>query len=276
MSSESVDPDAKDYLISVSEPICSVDRTQAEYLPELHTDVQDTDCASWSLLLEQIDEAAADNREEFSPDLGKPRRYSSPIVTLPSTINKLTRVKHLNLYGSDLIAIPPEIGQMRSLERFTPYTSRRLVSVRDHQVCRTSRLDGEHPEHLRKLQTANAVSRAASRRAEWLDSCHVQCLRWCVAHVWANPDVDITPSCDRRSPALGSRVFGGLRPIPTKSGGGPRGPTSPGRHRPRSAGSTFDVYRSLAPAPDHRLGVRYVRCCERSGSPSSSPSAGAN
>jgi hypothetical protein len=126
MSSESVDPDAKDYLISVSEPICSVDRTQAEYLPELHTDVQDTDCASWSLLLEQIDEAAADNREEFSPDLGKPRRYSSPIVTLPSTINKLTRVKHLNLYGSDLIAIPPEIGQMRSLERFTPYTSRRL------------------------------------------------------------------------------------------------------------------------------------------------------
>ena len=39
---------------------------------------------------------------------------------------RLTAVKHLVLYGSNLVRIPPEIGAMSSLEEFTPYTSYRL------------------------------------------------------------------------------------------------------------------------------------------------------
>jgi len=48
------------------------------------------------------------------------------VVTLPPTIAKLTNVRNLVLYGSNLVRIPPEIGAMRSLEEFTPYTSYRL------------------------------------------------------------------------------------------------------------------------------------------------------
>ncbi len=36
-------------------------------------------------------------------------------------------VKRLDLYGSCLVPIPPEIGEMAALEEFTPYTSYRLL-----------------------------------------------------------------------------------------------------------------------------------------------------
>jgi hypothetical protein len=45
---------------------------------------------------------------------------------LPPSIATLTSVRHLILYGSSLVRIPPEIGEMKSLENFTPYTSYRL------------------------------------------------------------------------------------------------------------------------------------------------------
>ncbi|MFJ6378397.1 leucine-rich repeat domain-containing protein [Kitasatospora sp. NPDC092039] len=48
------------------------------------------------------------------------------VVTLPPAIAGLTSVKHLVLYGSNPVRIPPEIGAMESLEEFTPYTSYRL------------------------------------------------------------------------------------------------------------------------------------------------------
>ncbi|MFF8378819.1 leucine-rich repeat domain-containing protein [Streptomyces sp. NPDC015661] len=48
------------------------------------------------------------------------------VITLPSSIAKLTVVKHLVLYGSNLVRVPPEIGAMSGLEEFTPYTSYRL------------------------------------------------------------------------------------------------------------------------------------------------------
>ena len=60
------------------------------------------------------------------PKYEMPRSFWNQIVTLPPSIAKLTRVKHLRLYGSNLVALPPEIGQMTNLEVFTPYTSRRL------------------------------------------------------------------------------------------------------------------------------------------------------
>src|SRR5687767_3123573 len=85
-----------------------------------HGERQDTSLAGWRRLLELIDEAAADGREVFRPlvELTGPER--SDLVTLPATIAKLTRVKHLLLYGSPLVRIPPEIGAMTSLEVFEP------------------------------------------------------------------------------------------------------------------------------------------------------------
>ncbi|MBM7493420.1 hypothetical protein JOD64_004642 [Micromonospora luteifusca] len=91
-----------------------------------HADRQDTEAAGWRHLLALIDEAAADGRSEFKPfvELSAPERRQ--IVTLPATIAKLTAVKHLVLYGTNLVRIPPEIGAMTSLEIFEPYTSCRL------------------------------------------------------------------------------------------------------------------------------------------------------
>lgn len=91
-----------------------------------HADRQDTEAEGWRHLLALIDEAAADGPSVFKPfvELSAPERRQ--IVTLPATIAKLTAVKRLVLYGTNLVRIPPEIGSMTSLEVFEPYTSHRL------------------------------------------------------------------------------------------------------------------------------------------------------
>ncbi|MEU7012421.1 hypothetical protein [Streptomyces sp. NPDC046385] len=91
-----------------------------------HAERQDTSAPGWRHLLHLIDEAAADRREEFRPLIELPPEERRQIITLPPSIAKLTAVRHLVLYGSNLVRIPPEIGAMTSLEEFTPYTSYRL------------------------------------------------------------------------------------------------------------------------------------------------------
>ncbi|MEV6205820.1 leucine-rich repeat domain-containing protein [Kitasatospora sp. NPDC051914] len=93
---------------------------------EFHSDRQDTTAPGWIRLLELVEEAAADGREVFKPLVELTAEQRRQVVTLPPTIAKLTSVKHLVLYGSNLVRIPPEIGAMTSLEEFTPYTSYRL------------------------------------------------------------------------------------------------------------------------------------------------------
>ncbi|MFF7443284.1 leucine-rich repeat domain-containing protein [Streptomyces sp. NPDC008122] len=73
-----------------------------------------------------MDEAAFDGREEFRPLIELSPEERRQVITLPPSIATLTAVKHLVLYGSNLVRIPPEIGAMTSLEEFTPYTSYRL------------------------------------------------------------------------------------------------------------------------------------------------------
>jgi hypothetical protein len=90
--------------------------------PRLHLEEQDTRSRAWGRLIELIETSAADGREEFSP-AHELREDWAQILTLPATISKLKRVKHLNLYGSRLVRIPPEIGEMTDLREFTPYTS---------------------------------------------------------------------------------------------------------------------------------------------------------
>ncbi|WP_326557638.1 leucine-rich repeat domain-containing protein [Micromonospora sp. NBC_01796] len=91
-----------------------------------HAERQDTSLPAWQRLLEVVDEAATDGREVFKPLVELSPQERRDIITLPPTIARLTEVKHLNLYGSSLVRIPPEIGAMSSLEEFSPYTSSRL------------------------------------------------------------------------------------------------------------------------------------------------------
>jgi hypothetical protein len=91
-----------------------------------HVDRSDPDGEAWQRLLELIDRAAGDGRAVFAPGREMPAHLWRQIVTLPASISRLTEVKDLILYGSNLIAVPPGIGAMASLENFQPYTSRRL------------------------------------------------------------------------------------------------------------------------------------------------------
>lgn len=115
---------------SVERPACKCMRLpqKNERWQELtiHQEVQDETSPGWIRLLELVDEAAADGREVFEPLTNMPPEYSIQIVTLPPSISKLKQVKRLVLYGSSLVRIPPEIGDMTSLEDFSPYTSYRL------------------------------------------------------------------------------------------------------------------------------------------------------
>ncbi|XVU21325.1 leucine-rich repeat domain-containing protein [Actinoplanes sp. CA-054009] len=91
-----------------------------------HPERQDTTAPGWLRLIQLIDEAAADKRAVFKPFVEMTSAQRREVITLPSAIAKLTEVKHLVLYGTNLVRIPPDIGAMSSLELFEPYTSHRL------------------------------------------------------------------------------------------------------------------------------------------------------
>lgn len=92
----------------------------------LHDETQDTDCEAWKLLLTLVDAAAEDGRETFAPLRDLSEDQVVEIITLPPTIARLTRVKHLHVVDSWLLRIPPEIGELVSLETFDAYGSHRL------------------------------------------------------------------------------------------------------------------------------------------------------
>jgi hypothetical protein len=108
---------------------CSCVGYSAETRPAtvaFHAERQDTASAGWQHLLALVDEAAADGRSVFKPFVALSAPERREVVTLPPSIARLTAVRHLVLYGTNLVRIPPEIGAMTSLERFEPYTSHRL------------------------------------------------------------------------------------------------------------------------------------------------------
>lgn len=91
-----------------------------------HSERQDTSVPGWLHMLALIDEAAADGREVFKPLVEMSPEERRQVITLPPSIGSLTAVKHLVLYGSNLVRLPAEIGAMASLEAFEPYRSHRL------------------------------------------------------------------------------------------------------------------------------------------------------
>jgi hypothetical protein len=94
--------------------------------PKFHREIQDTSCQAWLALEAYVEKVAAKGSEEFSPPSGIGSELWEQIVTLPSSIKKLQSVKYVGLYGSHLVRIPPEMGDMTSLEEFDPYTSYKL------------------------------------------------------------------------------------------------------------------------------------------------------
>lgn len=93
---------------------------------ELHREPQDTECDAWKRLLDYVERIADTGARQFKPRPELTAEQWRQIVTLPATIAKLTQVTSIELYGSYLVRIPPEIGQMTSLRELTPYTSYRL------------------------------------------------------------------------------------------------------------------------------------------------------
>ncbi len=78
------------------------------------------------MLLELIESAISKRSKEFAPGLEMSPELWSQVVTLPPSISKLTTVRKLYLYGSHLVRIPAEIGDMVNLEELDLYTSYRL------------------------------------------------------------------------------------------------------------------------------------------------------
>lgn len=93
---------------------------------EFHNDRPGDDCPVWSRLLELVDLAARDGRKVFEPGADFTWDEWIKITTLPASIGKLKDVQELLLYGSNLVSIPPEIGEMASLTNLDLYTSYRL------------------------------------------------------------------------------------------------------------------------------------------------------
>ena len=85
--------------------------------------VQDRNSEAWKKLCNYIDKLAEDGTDEFVPREILGDELFAQIFTLPESISKLKKVRKVGLYGSRLKRIPPEIGQMESLEYFDPYTS---------------------------------------------------------------------------------------------------------------------------------------------------------
>jgi hypothetical protein len=91
-----------------------------------HPERQDVRNDAWRQMLELVEAAADDGRTVFWPGKELPPEVWTQIIELPPTISKLRKVKHLRLYGSHLVRIPPEIGLMRSLVELDAYCSYRL------------------------------------------------------------------------------------------------------------------------------------------------------
>ena len=97
-----------------------------ERLHKLRNDVQNRNTKAWGKIVEYVEYVRENKLDEFSPREYLGDELFAQIHTLPESISKLKYVKKIWLYGSMLYRVPPEIGEMESLEYFDPYTSYKL------------------------------------------------------------------------------------------------------------------------------------------------------
>lgn len=89
----------------------------------LHLTPQNTNQPAWIKLLALIEQAISEQWENFALGEHFSREERETIITLPPSIAQLKSVRKLNVYGSSLLYLPPQIGEMENLEEFIPYTS---------------------------------------------------------------------------------------------------------------------------------------------------------
>ena len=106
--------------------VCEPDPCDVKRATEFHLESPDLDAEPWKQLLRVIDQAATDGRDDFVPGQEVAPDLWSRVVGLPVTISTLSNVTRMRLYGSNLVAIPWQIGDMASLQVFEPYCSHRL------------------------------------------------------------------------------------------------------------------------------------------------------
>jgi len=106
---------------------------------KLHAEVQDTNNEGWKALECLISDAISKGAEVFAPGLEMPPELWSQIGTLPPSIARLTSVRKLYLYGSHLVRLPVEVGDMVNLEELDLYTSYRLHWL-PYEVTRCDKL----------------------------------------------------------------------------------------------------------------------------------------
>jgi hypothetical protein len=89
----------------------------------LPDEIQDAHSDAWKSLEAYREKVDAEGRDELNPMDGIGPEKWEQIVTLPRSIGRLQSVRFLMLYGSHLVRIPPEIGEMTNLEGLDPWTS---------------------------------------------------------------------------------------------------------------------------------------------------------
>lgn len=92
-------------------------------ISKIPNNIQDRNSMAWKKLCDYIDQIVENGTDEFIPREELGDELFAQIYILPESISKLKKVKKIGLYGSQLKRIPPEIGEMESLEYFDPYTS---------------------------------------------------------------------------------------------------------------------------------------------------------
>jgi hypothetical protein len=115
---------------------------------QFHAEVQDRQGDAWKLIESLVQEAIQKKSKEFAPGLVMPPELWSQIMTLPPSIAELKYVRKLYLYGSHLIRLPVEIGEMENLEELDIYTSYKLHWL-PYEITR-----------CRKLRRSRASTRA--------------------------------------------------------------------------------------------------------------------
>jgi|GEM_PF-1318678 len=84
---------------------------------------QDRNAEGWEKLSEYAQQVAAEQTEEFIPlDALGPVLFAQ-IKTLPASVGALRHITKVQLYGSSLKYLPPQIGNWASLQYFDSYTS---------------------------------------------------------------------------------------------------------------------------------------------------------
>lgn len=168
---------------------------------EFHPERQNTAAPGWQRLLALIEEAAADGREVFKPFVGLSAQERRQIITLPPTIAELKAVRHLVLYGSNLVRIPPEIGAMESLEEFSPYTSHRLhwfpYEITRCANLRRSTVSTRSVYGNVKLRPHFPALQQPGRRPAGVDAGHLD------PRIWGDTAVRSCSVCDKAIPPSG-------------------------------------------------------------------------